>query len=339
MAGLVAAARLRQRGRPAVVLEKGSRAGGSMLLSSGVVWRHRELDAFRDECPTGDRVLQDLVWERLDDALDWLEALGAPVTARETGNARTVGRRFDTSGLTDTLVTVAGGVAFETPLGDPDGEVVLATGGFGVRFAADRGLALRAAPWSDGDGIAFALARGAALTDGQDEFYGRAMPAPPAEWGETDFVRAAQLYGRWAAAVDDGGRPVFEGRPAWHETDLGQALARVPSGWYVVPDRELGRPVRERTIGELVGVAEELGGTVRREEGTTAVRVSAAVTHTLGGLRVDTRARVLDAAGARVPGLYAAGADAGGIFLGGYGSGLAAALVLGLAAAETIAAG
>jgi NADPH-dependent 2,4-dienoyl-CoA reductase/sulfur reductase-like enzyme len=39
MAGLVAAARARELGAEPVVLEKGNRAGGSMLLSSGVVWR------------------------------------------------------------------------------------------------------------------------------------------------------------------------------------------------------------------------------------------------------------------------------------------------------------
>ena len=43
MAGLVAAARARELGADAVVLEKGDRPGGSMLLSSGVVWRHRSL--------------------------------------------------------------------------------------------------------------------------------------------------------------------------------------------------------------------------------------------------------------------------------------------------------
>jgi predicted oxidoreductase len=61
------------------------------------------------------------------------------------------------------------------------------------------------------------------------------------------------------------------------------------------------------------------------------------VTHTIGGLRIDARARVLDDAGVPLPGLHAAGADAGGVFTGGYGSGLAAALVLALAAAEDIA--
>jgi len=40
MAGLCAAARARELGADVVVLEKGDRPGGSMLLSSGFVWRH-----------------------------------------------------------------------------------------------------------------------------------------------------------------------------------------------------------------------------------------------------------------------------------------------------------
>ena len=69
MAGLVAAARLRELGHEPRVLEKGTRAGGSMLLSSCVVWRHLEWERFRAECPGGDERLQRLIWERLDDAL------------------------------------------------------------------------------------------------------------------------------------------------------------------------------------------------------------------------------------------------------------------------------
>ena len=69
MAGLVAAARLRELGVDTVVLEKGDRAGGSMLLSSGVVWRHHTAEAFAAECPAGDPALQRAVVERLDDAL------------------------------------------------------------------------------------------------------------------------------------------------------------------------------------------------------------------------------------------------------------------------------
>jgi predicted oxidoreductase len=68
-----------------------------------------------------------------------------------------------------------------------------------------------------------------------------------------------------------------------------------------------------------------------------AVRVIASITHTIGGLRVDDRARVLREDGSPVEGLWAAGVDAGGVATGGYASGLAQALVLGLAAAEDAA--
>jgi succinate dehydrogenase/fumarate reductase flavoprotein subunit len=65
-------------------------------------------------------------------------------------------------------------------------------------------------------------------------------------------------------------------------------------------------------------------------EARVAVRVSPGITHTIGGLRVDERARVVG-----VDGLFAAGADVGGISTGGYASGLAAALVFGRLAAES----
>src|SRR5439155_5761738 len=85
MAGLCAAARARELGAAPVVLEKGNRAGGSMLLSSGFAWRYRTFEVFRAQCPGGDPALQRLVLERFDDAADWLERLGAPVVSRETG--------------------------------------------------------------------------------------------------------------------------------------------------------------------------------------------------------------------------------------------------------------
>src|SRR5438094_279131 len=117
MAGLAAAARARELGAEVAVFEKDDRAGGSMLLSSGVVWRHEDLDDFRAECPDGDPVLQRALFERLDDALAWLESLGAAVTERGTGNPRTIGVRFDTASLTEALTAAAGGgVRLEEPL-------------------------------------------------------------------------------------------------------------------------------------------------------------------------------------------------------------------------------
>jgi succinate dehydrogenase/fumarate reductase flavoprotein subunit len=60
------------------------------------------------------------------------------------------------------------------------------------------------------------------------------------------------------------------------------------------------------------------------------------VTHTIGGLVVDERARVLSKEGTPIEGLYAAGVDAGGWSTGGYASGLAAAVVFGRIAAQEI---
>src|SRR5215204_1094592 len=107
MAGLTAAAEARRLGAEPMVLEKLPRPGGSMRLSSGVVWRHRELERFLAECPGGDERLQRLLFERLDEDLRWLESLGAPVVERETDNPLTDGIRFDPAGLTDALVEAA----------------------------------------------------------------------------------------------------------------------------------------------------------------------------------------------------------------------------------------
>ena len=50
---------------------------------------------------------------------------------------------------------------------------------------------------------------------------------------------------------------------------------------------------------------------------------------------LDAEARVLNEGGDAIPGLYAAGADAGGVYVRAYAGGLAAALVFGLRAAKT----
>ena len=213
MAGLCAAVRARELGAAPVVYEKGTRAGGSMLLSSCVIWRFRRWDDFRAECPTGDERLQRLVWERLDDGIAWLESLGAPVVKHETGNPRTVGKRFDPRGLTDTLVRAAGDVRLGETADEP---TILATGGFQgdaelvrehIRPSGD--LRLRANPWSVGDGMRHALARGAELSAGLDEFYGRNMP--DADFTEEQFVPLAQLYGRVARVFNERSEEFFEG--------------------------------------------------------------------------------------------------------------------------------
>jgi hypothetical protein len=317
MAGLVCAARARELGLRPRLIEKGTRPGGSMLLSSCVPWRHLDFEAFRADAPGGDEALQRLIWERLDDALAWLISLGAEPVWDDTENPRTTGKRFDPRRLTALL---ARDVELETPLpADVDEPLVLCCGGFGKRLAAERGLMLRANPWSDGAALDYALPRGARTTDGMDEFYGRVMPVTPEPIPEEQFVPLAQLYGREAQVLTDDGRDITPPRVAWHEADLAQRIG--PSAWFLVDE-----------TNERIEAARAAGGRVEERDGKLAVHVGGAVTHTIGGLVVDTNARV-----AGLAGVWAAGVDAGGVATGGYASGLAQALVLGLAAAEDVA--
>jgi len=360
MAGLCAAARARELGAEVALHEKGDRPGGSMLISSCVVWRYRTLEDFRRECPGGDERLQRLVVDRLDEGLEWLESLGAPVVWRETERPFTTGRRFDPRGLTDVLVRAAGDVRLQRSLVAVEEPTILATGGFqGNRQLVERYITpeaghlwLRANQWSTGEGLRLAVERGAALSSGTREFYGRNLPSPPARIDEHGFVSLAQLYGHDALVVNDRGEEFVEQTPTWSGTEIVQATAQQPMAraWYVVDRRvanRIDRAAAERAQAEM-HVRDELAELARAmrveslppseklvEPPFAAIHVTAGITHTIGGVRVDDGARVLREDGTAIEGLYAAGVDVGGIATGGYASGLAQALVLGRIAAET----
>ena len=187
---------------------------------------------------------------------------------------------------------------------------------------------LRAAPGSTGDGLRIGLAAGAATSAGLDQVYARAMPAPPARIDEGDLVRLSQLYARHADVTNERGER-YE-TATWSEIDVAQwqlrpaACARVVCGSRPSGSSER---VRERSVAEMIDAAEEAGAPVRRDEEHVTVETVAGVTTTLGGLAIDEHA-------AAAPGVFACGADAGGIATGGYASGLAAALVFGRIAAR-----
>ena len=189
--------------------------------------------------------------------------------AAETGNPLTTGVRFDPRGLVETLVAALpdGCLRLGRALRDDGERPVLATGGFaasrrarGAHIAPAAPLRLRGNPWSTGAGLEHALARGAALTAGMDEFYGRNMP--DADWGERDYVAAAQLYARHARIFDERGEEFFRaGDVSWSETNVVQATARRPGAraYYLLDAAALDRRVRERTVRELVEAAPAAG--------------------------------------------------------------------------------
>jgi flavin-dependent dehydrogenase len=215
LAGLTAALRATDLGARVTLLEKGTSPGGSFLYSSGYIWSYVDLPTFRREASGGDVALQRLILERLESDLTWLDHRGGALLARETGNPLTFGARFDpertVSALVDRLEASGGELltetALETLLEDTAGRVtgvrvsssgetyaadavILASGGFagdpelvGRHIIGGPGrMRVRAHPRSTGDGFRAALQKGALASAGLDEFYGRNLPAPPADF-------------------------------------------------------------------------------------------------------------------------------------------------------------
>jgi len=335
MAGLAAAAEGRERGALVLQYEKAGAPGGAMRFSEGLFWRHAEWEDFRRECPGGDPELQRLVFDRLEDDLDWLEAKGARVIARETGIPGTVGRRLDPASIVKALagdLLRAGEPLTVLPPGTP---AVLATGGFAagpellLQHVTDHAFDLlrRTTPHSAGDGLRLGLTVGAQLSAGIGEIAGRVMPAAPLTHDR--WIPDAQVYARHAAITDLLGHP-YEAR-TWSEMDVVQWMARRTYGraWFRVAPDVLEEPTPYGTVAEQVDRARRAGAEVQQEaDGTLAVQVAAGITTTLGGLRADASCQVAEA-------VWAAGADIGGIATGGYASPLAAALVTGRVAAAS----
>ena len=323
-----------------------------MLLSSCVVWRHADWDDFRRECPGGDERLQRLVWERLDDAIEWLERAARP----------SCGRRPATRGRAASASTRTG--SSRRSRRDGGGELDAAGGG---RRAADplhrrlrrlggarrtvRGARRAAAAAGESlvDGRrprARARQRGAALTGGLDEFYGRNMPDAP--WDEDELVLAARSStgasrGSSTATASSSSRAADV---SWSETNVVQATARRPGAiaYYVLDEEALHERCATARLPRWSTPLLPRRGCRSRSlpfappaGSVAAVRVVASITHTIGGLVVDEHARVLRADGTPIDGLWAAGVDAGGVATGGYASGLAQALVQGLGRGEIAA--
>jgi succinate dehydrogenase/fumarate reductase flavoprotein subunit len=298
LAGLTAALRAVELGARVTLLEKGDRPGGSFLLSSGYVWSYGDMPTYRSEAPGGDIVLQKQILDRLGSSLEWLDNAGGVLLSRETGNPLTFGARFDpeqtvaamaerilasgaeilTGTALEALTENAGritGVRASAPGRKVDyaaDAVVLASGGFAanpelvVRYIikGPGRMPVRAHPRSTGDGFLAALEKGALASAGLDEFYGRNLPAPPADFAPERFVEVSQLYGRHAVAVNARGERYADEGADWSETALTRATAHQPGlyAWYVLDAKGLRVRVRERTVKEMVEVARDTGGNV-----------------------------------------------------------------------------
>ena len=157
------------------------------------------------------------------------------------------------------------------------------------------------------------------------EFYGRAMPAPPARIREEDFVPAL------AALRPLGAR--LSPTTARRHAGVGLVVGERPGAAH-----RRASLVRARRRRARAGARPGRGRARGRRHGRRSARASVRDACGLAGRGArrrrghahDRRRDRIDASGRALDGVYAAGVDAGGVATGGYASGLAQALVLGL---------
>ena len=311
-----------------------------MLLSSGVVWRYREFDRFRAECPGGDEPLQRIVHERLDGDLALARVRSARRSWARHRQPRHLGRplrhaRPDRRARS----RAAGELALRRAAPKRSGR---------ARRSSSRRVAFRATASS-----CAATSRPRATTSAAREplEHGRRARARPRgrrrahrrEWTSSTAAtcrrrRRASTAGlrpaRAALRAPRHGRerPSGERYAAAHLVgDRRRAVDGAPAtGPRLVRTCPTRRSKSACATGPWARWSRRHAAPARRSSVARrahAVGVVAGITTTLGGLRVDAAGRVAD-------GVFACGGDAGGISTGGYSSGLAAALVFGRLAAE-----
>ena len=313
--------RARELGVDLTVAREGRPPGGSMLLSSCVVWRHRALGGLPRRVPARGRALQRLIWERLDDSLEWLESTtgcepvpgrhGEPAHDRSPLRPRRAHRGRDR----------ARGAMYRSGRAVPIARAARPRHGWlPVRVASESGLLVRSNPWSEGDGLDYARPR---RRDGRRPR--RAVRAGHAR------AAGADRRSRLRPPVTAVRRPC-----ARHERARRGVLPAARRRGTRTTSRRRSRasPAGRRGSSSTIRAhpkvhAPERPGARWSRRTAACACTFAGVTHTLGGLRVDEQGRVLREDGTPIEGLFAAGVDVGGIANGGYASGLAQALVLG----------
>jgi succinate dehydrogenase/fumarate reductase flavoprotein subunit len=226
-----------------------------------------------------------------------------------------------------------------------------------------RNILMRSSEFNVGDGLRMGLEAGATTSENMDRFYGHLVPHPlPHGVPEMDFNRITLDFSEFCLIVNERGERFTDesaGDPISNQRTLGQPGSRAFVIFDDVVIREhlvgvdltdswsywaaLGARVASANgvlglVATLKGwgvsanglanlLAERFGDDDRPEHSLYAIEAGPAVTLSHGGLAVDEDGRVLKAGGATIPGLFAVGADAGGLYDETYGGGLSVGLV------------
>ena len=289
-----------------------------MLLSSGVVWRHRDFDDFRAECPGGDPALQRLVCGAARRRARLARARSAPSRCWRGDGQPADDRQALRPARADRGARRARATS-SSRRRFPRRRAARARDRRLRRAARARSAALLAPrePVERRRRARLGLGRGAAVPPGWSEFYGRAMPAHGAS------ARTTSSRSRSSTAAGRGSRrrrrEITPASVSWSENDL-VAGASARRGVVRARRRGAARPVRERTVARAGRGAARPAATSTRPElpfgpaspaRGSPCDVATPASRTRSAASASTRARVLDATA--VDGIYAAGVDAGGV--------------------------
>ncbi len=150
------------------------------------------------------------------------------------------------------------------------------------------------------------------------------------EWMMKPYVKGVEPVDKFDAAYKAGARCAIA-----HELDEFEQLPEewsYPAGKVHAALLEFNRRAQ---AGETQAPPRSVDARALTEPPYYVLEVVPAITFTFGGALIDPQARVLDGRGEPIPGLLAAGGDAGGLYHRAYAGGLAPALVFGLKAAGT----
>src|SRR5450759_2071371 len=100
MAGLCGAISALEKGANVLVLEKGTRFGGSMWLSNGLIWTFADRAQVRKHISDGDEALQDFLVDGLPDSLVWLASQGVELEPEQPFLGFGRGRRSNPAQMT-----------------------------------------------------------------------------------------------------------------------------------------------------------------------------------------------------------------------------------------------
>jgi succinate dehydrogenase/fumarate reductase flavoprotein subunit len=149
------------------------------------------------------------------------------------------------------------------------------------------------------------------------------------QWMMAEYVKGAEPLDRFKLAYKRGARAAIA-----DEIDEFEAL---PEEWGYPGEvvRATLKEFNEQCVDGSPSPARKLDAEPLVDPPYYVIEVIPAITFPFSGLTIDDQARVLGVDGTPIPGLLAAGADAGGVFHRAYAGGLCTALVFGLQAATT----